>query len=121
MKRALALAVLVRESELDPVLTGPRPAAEDLGDRKKVERALLRLSGELLEPLGGCLCSTQAGRKGEGRNEYPDFSLRHLQPPIVDDAQPAICAFSAPSKQESDARAAGPAVSDVGAAARAAR
>src|SRR5262245_32214642 len=94
MKRALALAVLVRESELDPVLTGPRPAAEDLGDRKKVERALLRLSGELLEPLGGCLCSTQARRKGEGRNEYPDFSLRHSQPPFfarsrpVDGAQP---------------------------------
>jgi hypothetical protein len=94
MKRALALAVLVRETELDPVLTGPRPAAEDLGHRKKVERALLRLSGELLEPLGGCLCSTQAGRKGEGRNEYPDFSLRHSQPPFfrrsrpVDGAQP---------------------------------
>src|SRR6266850_7347602 len=94
MERALALAVLVRETELDPVLTGPRPAAEDLGDRKKVERALLRLSGELLEPLGGCLRSTQAGRKGEGRNEYPDFSLRHSRPPFyrrsrrVDGVQP---------------------------------
>src|SRR5215470_7995379 len=82
MQRALALAVLVREAKLDPVLPGTPPAAEDLRNRKKVESALLRLRGELFEPLGRCLCSTQAGRKGEDRDECPDFSFRHAEPPI---------------------------------------
>ena len=116
MKRALALAVFVRETELDPVLTGAGPASKDLGDRKKVERALLRLSGELLEPLGGCLCSTQAGRKGEGRNEYPDFSLRHSKPPVhqrsrrVDGVQPCDRRVQRPFQAVSDVGAAAPVV-----------
>jgi hypothetical protein len=73
MMRALALAVLVRESGFQPVLPGAGAAAEDLRDRKKVERALLRLRCKLIEPLGSGLGGTYAGRKGENRDEYPGF------------------------------------------------
>jgi hypothetical protein len=56
MKRALALAVFVGKTELKPVLSRARPAAEDFRDWKQIERALLRLRSKLLEPLGCRLC-----------------------------------------------------------------
>ena len=79
--RALALAVLVGERELDPVLPGAGPAAENLRDRKEVEHALVRLRGELLQPLGCRLRGAQAGRKDEECGERPDCSLGHSGPP----------------------------------------
>ena len=80
MMRALALAVRVGKAELEAVLPRPGPAAEDFRDRKQVEHALLRLCGELLEPLRWRLRRAQGRRKGEDRDQRPDCSFRHRSP-----------------------------------------
>src|SRR5262249_46185220 len=117
LKRALALPVLVGESELKPILTRAGPAAEDFPYRKQIERALLHLRRELLEPLGCGLCRAQARRKGEGRNEYPDFSFRHSQPPVYRRSRRIDSARSRDRRVQRPFQA----VSDVGAAAPVAR
>jgi len=83
MMRALPFAMLVGKVEFEPVLPWTGAAAEDLCDRKQVERALLGLRGETLEPFGNLLCHAQAGHSGEDRDERPDYSFGHPEPPAM--------------------------------------
>ena len=81
MVRALALAVPVAKDELDSVLPRAGATAENLRDRKEIEHALLRLCGQLLEPLRRRLCRAQPGRKGEDYDERGN-SFGHSPPQL---------------------------------------